>query len=487
MPEAISGFGKNLQRMGTLLAEAEVARNEVLNEVEAQNRSLSVKATVEEAVRGLEREPDARTHSQRAMRLLKDVGETSLTEATNEDVRQRMQKTLNPFALETFRATRKFENELLDQEGRVALQRQLDYERRLAAEMPDPRDQEAARGRGLEAIETAKSLGLLSPQRAFEQEQVFRKQIRLDKAGQEILSDPAGFLEHIETPAYADLTPDEKFTLSRRAEIELNRQDAQRRRLEAEAERLTKKLQDDNYRGLLNLMAQGVDVSTQLMRMGSPERREISLEQLSVGLALNMEARMRIDRPSDPNTFQRVGLDVHGTQPTTSEAEIDRLVASSKLNLKDGMEFKARLVINKEKMASNAALTRRHNQAEQILMNGLTTRSPFEALDPVSQKLKTQGLIELTRRSSLFDGNEDPLTVVREILPHLQKAFEDEAMLEETNVRKLLLYPTPQALEAAKTQIPRGTYEAQRKLFLDLDKRTQERLAIELRRKGAGK
>jgi hypothetical protein len=265
----------------------------------------------------------------------------------------------------------------------------------------------------------------------------------------------------------------------------MNRREAARRRAEAEAEREMKKIHDQNYSGLLNRMAAGEDISADLARMGPIGTREISVEQQLRGMELNVTARDVLGRPSDPGVYQRIALDVHSAAPTTKEEQIDTLVGRG-LSLKDAIALKDRLVTNRERMASNPALTRRHNQAEQILMAGLTTRSPFEALDPVSQKLKERGLDELTRRSSLFDGNEDPLAVVRDILPHYQKAFEDEAMLEEANIRKLLLYPTPQALEAVRSQIPPGRYEAQRRLFLDLDKRIQERLSMQDRRKEGG-
>src|SRR5439155_9017714 len=72
---------------------------------------------------------------------------------------------------------------------------------------------------------------------------------------------------------------------------------------------------------------------------------------------------------SDPDTAQRVLLDVYSVTPRTTQDEIDSLVASGRLSLDDGVKAKERL---RATLQANLDKTKsenlnRHGQAEQNL------------------------------------------------------------------------------------------------------------------------
>lgn len=192
------------------------------------------------------------------------------------------------------------------------------------------------------------------------------------------------------------------------------------------------------------------------------------------------------DKPSDPTVYSAIGLDVHGSNPKTTERQIDQLVSTGQLNIKDGLAFKDRLRSQHEFLTTKATTEagRTHSQAEQILFTGLTTRSPFEALDPISQKVKLLALEELTKRSNAFGGQENPLTIAYDILPRYQQVLIGQNLLAVENLRKLLNYPTPQDLEAAyqTKRVNRGVYESQKKIFVDLYRAQQDAEAIQQQR-----
>jgi hypothetical protein len=197
------------------------------------------------------------------------------------------------------------------------------------------------------------------------------------------------------------------------------------------------------------------------------------------------------DLPSDRATRETIALDVESLHPKTTAAQVERLFQHGKLSLKDAVEFKAKIRQRAEggKSEARTELGQRHNQAEQLIRSGLTTRSPFEALDPVSQEMQTLALLELTRRSSHFDGKEDPLAVASEILPKYQNTLVDRGKLSVTAAQKLVGDWSPDRLEVAKQQgkLSPGQYETIRDALLKLARAQADLEALKARQAAQGK
>jgi hypothetical protein len=73
-------------------------------------------------------------------------------------------------------------------------------------------------------------------------------------------------------------------------------------------------------------------------------------------------------------------------------------------------------------------------------------------------------------------AGESPTAVVDDLLPRYRKVLFKQGTLSLENSRKLLMYPTLTELDQAyqSKKISASTYDMQKKLFLDIDRREHD-------------
>jgi hypothetical protein len=480
---AAAHVGEQAADIGTQMLQKQIQLQE-LNDF-GQRRSDALLA-IDAAVTTQQQDPNFRSQPERVDAAIKAITVRALADVRSPEVKAHLQVALdNQRELELIDARAFARTKEIDY-GHSVFDSALEASRtRLAGMTGLEYAQELAARKGL--ADGAVKVGLYTHEQMQVKMGNWLDGVTEDSARIAGLVDPVTTANQLVSGnEYNDLNPTHRLELAQQMLNEHNRR-------QTEDEKQVKRWQAVNYSDLVTQMAQGKDVSDQLIKAGPSGTGEIDLEQQVTGLKLNSAAATELGRPGNPATLQRLSLDVYSSNPKTTEREIDGAVIDHNLTLKEGVELKARLVSTRRALQdaarSNPQLVRDQAQAEQLLNSALTTKSPFEALDPVSQKLKTQGLLELTRRSSLFPaegGTENPLRVVEDLIPRLQKGFEDQGRLEADQIGKLLLYPDQQQLDAAYAQgkVNDGTYTSQYKLLRDLEARNQD-IAIMKERRAA--
>lgn len=188
--------------------------------------------------------------------------------------------------------------------------------------------------------------------------------------------------------------------------------------------------------------------------------------------AIKTELTKPAEEPaSNPAILNRLDADVFSQYPKTQERHLDALRQSGDLNRKDYLDRKNRLRETREglQQRGESRQMRDHGQAEQMGRAELGIPTLFDKLDPNKEKAWGAYLRELTDRSNAYKGQEDPLAVATEIIPRYKRLLDQDAQMTIEQIRKTIKYNTPQELEAARKTITPGEYQAQRKLFLDMD------------------
>lgn len=121
--------------------------------------------------------------------------------------------------------------------------------------------------------------------------------------------------------------------------------------------------------------------------------------------------------PSDPATLNFVQHRTRGATPGITHAMLDRIYDNGrgKLNRKNWLEEKAHLDSSLARLKSEGHTSKREamTQAEQVMRGYMGLSAPPDKWDEQDGQLHAIALDQLTGRA--FEGNEDPLTVAREI------------------------------------------------------------------------
>ena len=363
---------------------------------------------------------------------------------------------------------------------------------RMAANEPD-RNLALFYEEAVETLITSVGPAIFTPEQVRGKREGYRATVAKSEGEKLIQDNPAAFVERGAELFSQRLAPGTFDPMMVRAQgrVEANRKErnARQERFDAEMD----KQYDTDRRALL------ADFENRALK------GELSMGEIEVRLEMKQltredVTRLRgyIDNPagigrSDPDTYRRIGLDAAGMNPKTTEEAIDGLVDSKLLAPKDAVAFKSTIAAKRKALLDEAKADRRsfHAQAEQRVMTALTTRSPFEVLDPVSQKAKTLALDELTARSSAYKGSEDPLDVADQIIPRYQQTLVDGNRLTGDALRKTIppQYRVLADVEAAWTakRIQRAEYEFLKRQFLNLRQAEDDARAMQERMEEAKK
>lgn len=284
-------------------------------------------------------------------------------------------------------------------------------------------------------------------------------------------------IDNLMSGAYKYIPPEHQIQM---ATAMVQRQEADQRRLDAAAEKGAKKLYDD---AVSDLFAQAANKTL----------TQSQLDDARVTFRLRREdyaaIRTEMEKPdkkeeSDPATLERVVADTHSQYPKLTEKDLLALKQSGALNQKDYQSALDRLRETREGLEAKgrSELHDRHGQAEQNLRAALGIPTMWEKLDPASKKAWNLAMQELTRRSAAYNGKEDPLAVADSMIPRYSKMLDQSATVTADQARAVLKYPTPAALDAARAagQISAAEYDAQRQLFLAIDKENVQRAGRKL-------
>ena len=284
------------------------------------------------------------------------------------------------------------------------------------------------------------------------------------------------------------LSAEEQFTLGKTLQAQADQEYKQTR------DAIDKWFKDEQEATISDLFAQA-GAKTLTVEALEAARLEWRLSRTDYAAIQHELVKPAEEPASDQATLDRIDGDVHSQFPKITEQQLLQLRQTGRLNRKDYLAAQDQL-----RQTRNGLLTRgetiqmrHHTQAEQEGMADLGIPLLFDRLEPRKEKARAAFLRELRTRSNAYQGQEDALTIKDEIIPRYKKLLDQDAQLSIEQTRTLLKFTTPANLEDAyrRRQITKGEYEAQRRLFLDLDtaveiQRANERAAAE-RKAAAGK
>jgi hypothetical protein len=195
--------------------------------------------------------------------------------------------------------------------------------------------------------------------------------------------------------------------------------------------------------------------------------------------------------PSDPDLLATYLLDAESVSPKHTAAEIDKAYyafanGNPGLNLKDAADIKSKLRARADHKLSKGEtdIGRRHGQAEQQLRANLGITGLLEAITQDQKKSYSMALGELTRRSSYFDGEEDPIAVVEDISPRYQAVIRSDFDMSVGKKRKTLSNDNPtESVESNMKRlekdykagkVPKSVYDNDKRIWLEIDRDTRD-------------
>lgn len=473
-------IGQSLTRTGDVLAEAADAKRKLAARTEAALRKSEFDvglATLDSNLRLTHSDPDA--YLAAYTQGVQQLHATTLQNTQSEEAKALLGLELTRGAGLHLVEAQKHYNSLYVNRAENQLDATLDNKRILLGTATTDQQRSTLYREGIDAVdELAPILGKHTTDRKIK----WRNEFLMDVEGRAIEANPEDW-----TPQRVrGVLPDDKIKiLQKEAETGQLRLDAKRNRIRADFDRSMKEQGEEAERRMVDIIRDpAATIDERLARLQDFRHvRLLSSEKLEHFERIITEGPNL--RPSDPDTLSRIGLDAHSTTPTVTEAEVDHLQRAHQrggtgLNFKDAIAIKDRLrtTRNTLEQQGESQLVRDQNQAEQELRATLGIRPGIlsEALkdDPIA-RLYGAGLTELRRRSRLFQktdgGTEEPLAVLRDLLPRLQQTAGSGAQLKITEIRGLLTFPTRQALDAARAagQISQAQYEIERSRWLQID------------------
>jgi hypothetical protein len=195
--------------------------------------------------------------------------------------------------------------------------------------------------------------------------------------------------------------------------------------------------------------------------------------------------------PSDPDLLATYLLDAESATPKHTAAEIDRAyyafaAGNPGLNLKDAADIKAKLRsrADHQRDKGETDIGRRHTQAEQQLRANLGITGLLESITQDQKKSYSMALGELTRRSSYYNGKEDPIAIVEEISPRYQSVIRADFDMSVGKKRRTLSKDDPsESVESNmkrlekdyKTgKISKQVYDNDKRIWLEIDRDTRD-------------
>lgn len=309
-----------------------------------------------------------------------------------------------------------------------------------------PEERQAAFARGMGRSEEGLSTGILTADEAAASRKAFLRHVELAGITRDYNTPQLhdGVLETLQRGGYSQLPPDEQArlfeTLQQRDLTRLNQEDARQRKLEAEiTKQQNAKASEFDARALLPADDPNRLTLEDLNREGPLGTKWIVGENYRrLHTMLTTPATM----PSDPDTLNRVVTQLSTLKVGTSLAEINRLhqtkgpTGQPLLNDADTIMLLGKFHERQQHQVERgqdlalAAAHYRQAEAERTILQGFKTKNPFEALDPVSQKLTNFSLQELQDRSAAFNGKEDPVAVARELVDRFKPVLADQQRLQ---------------------------------------------------------
>lgn len=474
----LATIGRGLMATGDVLGQAAEAKRSLAAKTEAALRKSEFDvglAELDSTLRLTHSDPDAYlpAFTTGSQRLLQET----LNRTQSPDAKELL-------GIELARASglrqveaQKHYNTLFLQRDEGWLDSTLDNKKVLLGAATSDQDRARMYREGLDAID--ERLGARGTNWVGDRKRKWRDTFLVDVESRKIDTDPLGW----NPEAIRNVLPDDKIKLlEERADRTARRHQADRDRYQKENEHLLTQAKQQLVTDLESEAAAGT-LTLETLEL----RRE--MRQLDPGDYRRLRkdiAEGGIQRPSDLGVMSGAALDVAAMRPRTTETDINRLHEAylngrPGLNLKDAQSLKEKLTTKLRTLENEGEsdLVRDHNQAEQTIRAALGIRPGLivEALkDDPAGRLYFAGLDELSRRSRLFQksygGTEDPLTVVAELVPRLQKAFGQASQPRLNELMGLLRYPTPQGLDQAfqAGQISESAYRLEQQRFLELDR-----------------
>lgn len=178
VPRALAQLGGDVQKTAEIVAAVQEKKQQTLDEAEVSRRATFLQAVGDEIERTNESLPDPRNHRTNVLSAFEKSVEKALGEATNKRVQDTLRVKVDAIRLDLFKRASSFENNLVVNEGRAALQETLIRLRRAAIQDFDPESRERKIGEAAEAVGAAVGTGLLKQDDGVKTVDQFRRDVQ---------------------------------------------------------------------------------------------------------------------------------------------------------------------------------------------------------------------------------------------------------------------------------------------------------------------
>lgn len=348
---------------------------------------------------------------------------------------------------------------------------------------------------GVGQINAARASGAITETQATLKREQFLGDMEKAQIKRDMMRDPLGTAKLLEEGYYPKTNANEAIDYIRQAMVLHEHRERQRiqaeEKAEKEREKFVRQTQDET--------AYALNIKTRTGKynldeiLNAAERRDIRPEQFDHLMTIHNTIQEKIAKKgealTDPDIKRELWPDLLSLNPKTSERQLTDLWKAEKIADKDYdwamdrvRQAQEKRRADQEKIISQAESESRlrHNQAEQLLKTYVSPKGPMEALDQTEWYYWQWGLGELTKRSSAFNGKEDPIAVVEELKTQLQVGLKGHYSTSESQLKSLLKYQTKQELENAwkAKRIPESVYDSQRDLWNKLDEIQSKKATI---------
>jgi hypothetical protein len=331
----------------------------------------------------------------------------------------------------------------------------------------DPAVRDAALGRLNQRIGELTATGVWSQEKATSETEGILSQIELGRARRNFQNPDlrAGVVDQLLNGQLRHVKPEAQLTLAHSLQ---GQSDADYKQQRAALEQWWK---DQQEATLLDLTQRANKKDLTIAELDQATR-DWQLKGTDYERVIKILAEKPAEKASDPATLDRVIADTHGRTPRLTERTLLDLHTQGLLNTADWRSALDRrnATIQHNENEAKSDVERAYAQGKQRIKTALGIPDIIDQAGDPRMLAWSQALEAYDLRAAGARGTEHPAKVSDDLIPRYQTMLGDRVNAEVTKIEALLHYKSMTELEAAKSRIPPGLYESNRRLLLERDR-----------------
>lgn len=456
--EAMARLGEAAANIGNDLAQKQI-------QLQRMNQFNALRTSASLQIDQLSRDEEATSqstdqgyldHEKRVTAGLNEIQQDTLKSAKDPAVRSELQNALDTQRQRAIIEARDFQRKAAINDGRAQLSTSLLADSQRATDSTGPALADILTG-AHQRITDALHVGVITPEDAAHINQSFRSGISQARALGEIRRDAVqAYADLQDSSQYQDLTPVERQHFIDQAAGQataVQRENlADSRYQDEQATKLFNQQRDDAVTALVSRARNGQLTLPQLEEQAT----QWHLKREDYGI-IRDELEHLPTTPSNPAVLHDATIGATSVNPTVTNSQLQNWYTKGQLSRPDYLQLNEKLIANSKgaQDQTKSDIRYRQSHAEESIKAAFGANGPLAVLDEVKAPLSL-ALTELSNRSSALSGQEDPLIVAPQVIKKYLPLASEAAQQNVDAQRKLLQYPTPQALGPLAAAQARG-------------------------------